>query len=61
LKESNLVQKQKVRHQDEDGEQEIVRRRDEAVRRALNTPPTTYEKAKVGKQKPKTSSASAKP
>jgi hypothetical protein len=42
-------------------EQEIVRRRDEAVRRALNTPPTTYEKAKVGKQKPKTSSASAKP
>ncbi len=41
-------------------EAEIAHRRDEAVRRALNTPPKPYKEAKVGKQKPKTSSASGK-
>jgi hypothetical protein len=51
----------KIRTQDEKkalDEQEIVRRRDEAVRRALNTPPKPYKESKVGKGKPKTSSAS---
>lgn len=44
-------------------EQEIVRRRDEAVRRALNTPPKPYKESKVGKvgkAKPKPSGASKK-
>jgi hypothetical protein len=36
-------------------EQQTIQRRDEAVRRALNTPPKPYKDAKVGKAKPKTS------
>ena len=34
-------------------EQEIAQRRDEAVRRALNTPPKPYKDSKVGKANPK--------
>jgi hypothetical protein len=33
---------------------------DEAVRRALNTPPKPYKDSKVGKAKPKSSRASEK-
>ena len=39
---------------------ETVRRRDEAVRRALNTPPKPYKDSKVGKAKSKPSPASNK-
>ena len=39
----------------------IARRRDEAVRRALNTPPKPYKDSKLGKTtKPKSSSSSGK-
>jgi hypothetical protein len=41
-------------------EQEIIRRRDEAVRRALKTPPQPYKNSKVGKRKPTSSQASEK-
>ena len=41
-------------------EQEIARRRDDAVRRALNTPPRPYKDSKVGKAKPKPSPPSDK-
>jgi hypothetical protein len=40
-------------------EQETARIRDEAIRRALRTPPTTLEELKK-KRKPKTSAPSAK-
>lgn len=36
---------------------EVECRRDEAVRRALNTPPKPHSEMKVGKRKPKTSAA----
>lgn len=42
------------------GDAETIRRRDEAVRRALNTPPKSYKESKVGKRKPKSSAPSAK-
>jgi hypothetical protein len=42
------------------GEQEMARRMDEAVRRALNTPPKPYKDSKVGKAKPKPSPSSGK-
>lgn len=35
---------------------EIIRRRDEAVRRALSTPPKPYKDSKVGEKKRPTSS-----
>jgi hypothetical protein len=41
-------------------ETETIRRRDEAVRRALNTPPKPYKDSKVGKVKPKPTRASDK-
>jgi hypothetical protein len=41
-------------------EAETIRRRDEAVRRALNTPPRPYKDSKVGKTKPKPSPPSGK-
>jgi hypothetical protein len=41
-------------------EAETARRRDEAVRRALNTPPKPHKNMKLGKSKPKSSSPSAK-
>lgn len=43
-------------------EEEIAQRRDEAVRRALNTPPKPHKDMKLGKRKPKpkASAASAK-
>lgn len=34
-------------------EKEVAQRRDDAIRRALNTPPKPYKDAKVGKQKAK--------
>lgn len=36
-------------------EDDVVRRRDEAVRRALSTPPKFHKDSKVGKAKPKPS------
>ena len=39
---------------------DIVRRRDEAVRRALNTPPKPHKDMKLGKRKPTSSQASRK-
>lgn len=42
-------------------EADIVRRRDEALRRALNAPPKPHEEMKIGKgkkRKPKASAAS---
>ena len=41
-------------------EAETIRRRDEAVRRALNTPPKPYKDSKVGKGKSKPSPPSNK-
>ena len=41
-------------------EKEIVRRRDEAVRRALNMPPKPHKDMKLGKRKPTSSQASEK-
>ena len=38
----------------------IAKRRDEAVRRALNTPPRPYKESKVGAKKPKPSSSAGK-
>src|SRR5258708_3374034 len=35
---------------DQHGEAETIRRRDEAVRRALNTPPKPYKDSKIGRQ-----------
>ena len=43
----------KTREPEQRSEAEIIRRRDEAVRRALNTPPKPYKESKVGKAKPK--------
>jgi len=40
--------------------EETARVRDEAVRRALNTPPKPYKDSKVGKRKPTSSQASEK-
>jgi hypothetical protein len=40
--------------------EETARRRDQAVRRALNTPPKPYKDSKVGKDKPKPSPPSGK-
>lgn len=40
--------------------EEIVARRDEAVRRALNTPPKPYKDSKVGKAKAKPSDPTSK-
>jgi hypothetical protein len=34
-------------------EQEVARRRDEALRRALNSPPKPHKDMKLGKRKPK--------
>lgn len=45
---------------DQYSEAETIRRRDEAVRRALNTPPKPYKDSKVGKAKPKPSPPSGK-
>jgi hypothetical protein len=44
----------------EHNDAETARRRDEAVRRALNTPPKPHKDMKLGKSKPKSSSLSAK-
>ena len=41
-------------------EQEIATRRDDAIRRALNTPPRPYKDAKVGAKKTKPVRASEK-
>ena len=41
-------------------EAQIIQRRDEAVRRALNTAPTPYKDSKVGKAKSKPSPPSGK-
>jgi hypothetical protein len=41
-------------------EAETIRRRDEAVRRALNTPPKPYKDSKVGKAKPRSPRSSDK-
>jgi hypothetical protein len=41
-------------------EQEVARRRDEAVRRALHTPPKPHKDMKLGKRKPTSSQASDK-
>jgi hypothetical protein len=40
-------------------EAEIARRRDEAVRRALNTPPRPYKESKAGAKKTKASASDA--
>jgi citrate synthase len=40
-------------------EQETARRRDEAVRRALHTPPRPYKDSKVGAAKSKSSSSAS--
>lgn len=46
---------------DQPTEREIIQRRDEAVRRALNTPPKPYKDSKLGKRrKPTSSQASEK-
>jgi hypothetical protein len=45
---------------DQYGEAETAQRRDEAVRRALNTPPKPYKDSKAGKAKSKPSAPSAK-
>jgi hypothetical protein len=45
---------------DQYSEAHTIKRRDEAVRRALNTPPKPYKDSKVGKAKPKPSSPSGK-
>lgn len=42
---------------DQTDERAIIQRRDEAVRRALDTPPKPYKDSKVGKAKPKSSSS----
>lgn len=41
-------------------DQEIILRRDEAVRRALNTPPKPHKDMKLGKRKPSPSDPSSK-
>jgi hypothetical protein len=41
--------------------EEVIRRRDEAVRRALNTPPRSYKDSKVGAKKSKPNGASGAP
>ena len=41
-------------------EAQIIQRRDEAVRRALNTPPKPYKESKVGQDKPKYSPPSGR-
>lgn len=55
---------ERTRHRPQPGDQyseaETVRRRDEAVRRALNTPPKPYKDSKVGKAKTKPSLPSGK-
>jgi hypothetical protein len=43
-----------------DLDDEVIRRRDEAVRRALNTPPRSYKDSKVGAKKSKPSGAQRK-
>jgi hypothetical protein len=52
------------KHPERPGEQrspeETVRVRDEAVRRALNTPPKPYKDNKAGKAKPKPSQSTQK-
>jgi hypothetical protein len=49
--------RQPRQQQDQYSDAETIRRRDEAVRRALNTPPKPYKDSKVGKGKPPTSAA----
>lgn len=46
-------------HDEKLSEQQVIQRRDEAVRRALNTPPKPYKDSKIGKQKSKASPSSA--
>jgi hypothetical protein len=41
-------------------EKATAQRRDDALRRALNTPPKPHEDMKLGKKKPKPASSSAK-
>jgi hypothetical protein len=38
---------------------EIERRRDDALRRALNTPPKPHDEMKLGKKKPKPKAAAS--
>jgi hypothetical protein len=47
----------KVKQPEQRTLKETVRIRDEAVRRALNTPPKPYKDAKVGKTHPPTASS----
>jgi len=54
-----MTRQPRQQHSEQHSEAETIRRRDEAVRRALNTPPKPYKDAKVGK-KPKPSPPSGK-
>lgn len=44
--------KTRPKNEDQCSPEEIVKRRDDAIRRALNTPPRPYKDSKVGDKKP---------